>query len=293
MTTMFTGTHCDATDGRLPSSVTYRPAVLDLALVLALGLSAQLFAGQNANRPASASPATAIARAVSGTTSVKSLVLQGTVASGTDGRTGQLTTTVEPFEMKVLLPNHYIRVENRVGFRRVEGFNDNTLIKVFRPLAPDAPLPSVSVDATAELARQRVLAARWVVGILGSLDGALPLAAKPSSTPSTLRVTGPEGFDCSVDLSEGGVPLRLRFEAVAPFYTPPGPGERQFGRKMERAEWTWAFANRKVVDGVQIPHAISIAARSLESDLTTRLEEFTVRSAVINAALTPADFQVK
>jgi hypothetical protein len=252
-----------------------------------------LLAGQNANRPASAAPATAIVQAVSGTTRVKSFVLQGTVASGTDGRTGQLTTTVEPFEIKVLLPNHYIRVENRVGFRRIEGFNDNTLIKVFRPLAPDVPPPSVSVDATAELARQRVLAARWVVGILGSLDGVLPLAAKPSSTPSTLRVTGPESFDCYVDLSDGGVPLRLRFEAVAPFYTPPSPGERQFGRKMERAEWTWTFANRKVVDGVQIPHLISISARSLESNLTTRIEEFTVRSAVINAALTPTDFQLK
>jgi hypothetical protein len=224
---------------------------------------------------------------------VKSFVLLGTVASGTDGRTGQLTTTVEPFEMKVLLPNHYIRVENRSGFRRIEGFNENTLIKLLRPLASDVPPPSLSVDATAELARQRVLAARWVVGILGSLDGILPLAAKPSSTPTTLRVTGPEGFECYVDLSDAGVPLRLRFEAVAPFYTPPSSTERQAGRKMERAEWTWTFANRKAIDGVQIPHTLNIAARSLESNLTTRIEEFTVRSAAINPALTLADFQVK
>ena len=279
MATMFTGTPCVAAFG--------------LALAPALGLSAHLFAGQNTNRPVSASPATAMLRAVSGTTRVKGFVLQGTVASGTDGRTGQLTTAVEPFEMKLLLPNHYIRVENRVGFRRVEGFRDHTLIKVFRPLAPGGPPPSVNVDATAELSRQRVLAARWVVGILGSLDGVLPLAAKPGNTPHTLRVTGPEGFDCYLDLSEGGVPLRLRFEAAAPFYTPPSPGERQAGRKMERAEWTWTFANRKMIDGVQIPHALSIAARSLESDLTTRIEEFTVRTAVINPALTTADFQVK
>jgi hypothetical protein len=234
-----------------------------------------------------------MSRAVAGGTRVKSFVLLGTVASGTDGRTGQLTTTVEPFEMKVLLPNHYIRVENRVGFRRIEGFNENILIKVLRPLAPDLPPPSVSVDETAELARQRVLAARWVIGILGSLDGVLPLAAKPSSTPSTLRVTGPESFDCYVDLSDAGVPQRLRFEAVAPFYTPPAPGERQFGRKMERAEWTWTFANRKMIDRVQIPHTLSIAARSLESNLTTRIEEFTIRTAAINPALTLTDFQVK
>jgi hypothetical protein len=228
-------------------------------------------------------------RAVGAKTTVRALALEGTALVGTDGRTGDLTTQPAPIEIRLLLPAHYLRKEERFGFLRKEGFSHDVSLRDSRPLTPGQEYRPVLVDAN-DAKVQRATAARWALGLLGSTDAYLRLNA--TAVPGSREVLiSADGVEWRVDLaSDSDAPARVRYRAIAPFYTPPAPGERQAARAMEDADWTWTFSDRRAVDGILIPHRVTISARSVTSNRTTRLEEITFARARVNPPLTAADF---
>jgi hypothetical protein len=268
------------------NSQKHRPLVLAALLILALS-----GAGFAQNRGSQA--LTRVQRAVTATTKVTSFLLEGGIRASVDARTGQVKPEPAPFKMLVLLPDHYLRIEDEtIGMRRKNGFAGN------KPLRASTPLKSGVTSSFSQISEsyvpdQRAVAARLLLGILGIVDGPLTLNAQPEGA-STFKVTGADGFESRLDVEPTtGIPMRVRYEGAVFFYTPPAAGEFQAARRSEKAELTWSFSDRRNVGGVLLPHVITLTAKSLTNGQTYTQQEIRLESAQINGALKEADFTAK
>jgi hypothetical protein len=276
--------------GQMPKTLT----LVGCALVTGYLMAAPLD-GQGKASPAEI--ALKMERAVSGVTRVKSLTLEGGIRVGVDTSTGQVTPERAPFEMRVLLPTHYLRVYESL-FRGAsaalhqDGFRGPAPLYASTPLQPGTTSSSSPVG-DAYVSAQRAAAARLWLGVTGMLDGPLTLNAELGGRASTLHVTGPDNFDCHVDVAaDTGTPLQVRYEGSSFFYTPPTEGQRRADQWVDKAEFTLSFADRRPTGGVLVPYLITLTARSLRTDQSYMTEEVRVERARVNPPLTEADFKV-
>ena len=76
----------------------------------------------------------------------------------------------------------------------------------------------------------------------------------------------PQRFDVS-DLDPAtGMPLRVRYIGMIGFMPPFDPTQNMAIDPPERAEVTMTFADRRLIDGVQMPFRVTTTARSLSQD---------------------------
>jgi hypothetical protein len=272
-----------------------KPTVVGTALLLSCAVVLPL-SGQQKARATADQLARKMETAVSGATKVTSLRLEGGIRSNVDTRTGMVRPDPEPVEMRVLFPGHYLRtVQGWDGMLREEGFGGLVPLHASTPVKPGLVVTSsFSQIGPGYLVWQRGVAARLLVGMTGRLDGPLSLQIDPVVADSTLHVTGPDNFDARIDVApDTGMPLRVRYEGSVFFYTPPAEGQRQAAQRVDKAELTLGFADRRPIDGVLVPHHITLTARSLTTGQSYVQEELKFERVQVNPSLTRADFQRK
>jgi hypothetical protein len=195
------------------------------------------------------------------------------------GGTGGAQLKPRSIEIRVLLPDNYLRLDNdsRVLFR--SGFSAGDLLNAATPLQPDVNFSASYGPEQLHVERIRFL--YLTLGMLAYVPAILPLEVRAKG-PDTIEVSVPEGLSALLDLdSSSHLPLRLRYQGDVRFPTPgsllPPPPER--------AEISLHFEDRRVVGGLKLPHRITRKAR----DVT--FEEMIFDKILVNPPLTPKDFR--
>lgn len=210
---------------------------------------------------------------------VRSLSMAGVTLTGMSEPEGPARDAPVPTELKIAFPDRYVRA--RSGMRL--GFDGVTPIHVVPP-----PPPGVRVLRTPVnwVAIQTVPLVRWLIGIFADARGMMDLkiAAAPGD-PHLLLVTGPrmglntgpKNFAARIDLdSATGMPLRVRYLDHLAYGG---------NRRARDVEVMIAFEDRRLVDGLMLPHRI---VRTVEG---VRWEDVRFREVKVNPILTDADFR--
>lgn len=229
-------------------------------------------------------------RAVAGNVNVKSLALEGSRASAPQLRSVPPLAPVERVEVLYLLPAHYRQLLVNPSMMSYRGFSRDAPLSGAKALQQnvhaDAGTPAVNFVET-----QRVVAARLAFGILGGAGGIMAVTASAAGA-NIWHLVGPNNFDCLLDLDPAtGMPLRVRYTGMIGFMPPFDPTQKQWrSDPPERAEVTMTFADRRLIDGVQVPFRVTTTARSLSTGRQEIREELRFEQVRVNPPLTPADF---
>jgi len=232
--------------------------------------------------PSSAETALASAREALGgarVTGVRSLLLQG--ESQTLNLVKSQLSPPALLEIRVLLPDHYLRIEQTETIEQRWGFRGQDVLNAIKPLKPD-----VSVGGSwgpEQIKTERYAIARLVLGLLARPD--MVPGLRPTATGrSSVTFEAPDGFAATLELdTTTHVPVRLRYRASVRL--PPPPGQPIAGLPPSSdAEVTFTFDDRRAVAGVLLPHRVTTTAK----DFT--LSQLRFQKILVNPSLTSSDF---
>lgn len=221
---------------------------------------------------------------------LKSLVLKGMARTGFNGVTGEPNATGHSIEIRMLLPDHYLRIDSDGRLERRAGFGGGTLLNQWRALRPDVDFrASWPAD---QIMLERQTCARLLLGMLALKDPALGVRVVAESTDDdmrTLELVGHTGFSARLDLQRPSlVPLRLRVNEDVRFPVAMSAAQKRAGvpplPSPERAEVVWLFEDRRVVSGLNLPHRFKRVARNVV------LEDWRIDGIVVNPPLRQTDF---
>jgi hypothetical protein len=229
-------------------------------------------------------------RAVSGSVTVKSLALEGSRGTGTELMKVPPSAPGGRVELLFLFPEQYRQMFVNPSMMSYRGFSRDVPLLGAKAIQSDVTV-NAGTPAVNFVDTQRVVAARLLFGILGDAGGIMRVTATPAG-PGTWHLVGANDFDCLIDLDRAtGVPLRVRYTDMVGFLPPYDPAEKQWhSDPPERAEVTITFADRRSVDGIQIPFRVTTTARSLSTGRQNVREEVRFERVRVNPPLTPADF---
>jgi len=210
---------------------------------------------------------------------VKSLLLQGESQALNLANSQMSPPTL--LEIRVLLPDHYLRIDMTETIERRSGFSGGTVLNAIKPLKPD-----VNVSGSwgpEQIKTERYTIARLILGLLARgdvLQGLRPAAA----TGNTITFEAPEGFVATLELDgPTRVPVRLRYRSFVRF--PPPGGQPIMGPPPGTdADVTIAFSERRAVGGVLLPHRITTTAKEFT------LSDLRFHKIVVNPGFTREDF---
>ena len=180
-------------------------------------------------------------------------------------------------EIRILLPDSYLRIDTAPFGRRLNGVSGNTAINLTeRANGHTAQDPS---DARALLFADRTQLARMMLGVAAYTSPALPVALSTRDTPQAMPgPSDPLGIDATGDHGFEGFIARLVLDARS-----RTPGRVVFWDG-DRSVLTTTFANRKSVGGMKAPYSIVTTAGERIVD------EMLFDEVVVNPKLTKADF---
>jgi hypothetical protein len=210
---------------------------------------------------------------------VKSLLLQG--ESQALNLANSQMSPPSLLEIRVLLPDHYLRIDMTETIERRSGFSGETVLNAIKPLKPD-----VNVSGSwgpEQIKTERYTISRLILGLLARTDVLQGL--RPSgASGDTITFEAPDGFAATLELhGSTRVPVRLRYRSFVRF--PPPAGQPIVGPPPGAdAEVTIAFSERRPVGGVLLPHRITTTAK----DYT--LSDLRFHKIVVNPKFTPEDF---
>lgn len=210
--------------------------------------------------------------------SVTSLVMKGTVrVSMPDGGPPE-----RGVELRLLLPDQYVRIETTKDWVKRSGFSGKTLLTEIRAQGQTNRPPA---NLWASLLRgERGRFARLLLGV-GSIvtpevwltirqptgptqaprfEGAHAIA---TGAPNVLEATAEGNFMARVFYAASGVPLRVEYEA-------------------SRRQIVTAFGDRRSVGALRLPHTMTTTVDGMP------FEEITLSEIVVNAPLSASDFQI-
>jgi hypothetical protein len=220
---------------------------------------------------------------------LKALVLYGTARVGFNGVTGELLPP-HPVEVRILLPDNYLRIDQDEDVVRRAGFSGAFLLNQWTPRRPDVRVSTRFGPEAMQL--ERLECARLVVGLLAETETGLSLQVRGTASragDATVHLVGPHAFSAFLDFEATGAPWQLRYAASVTFPRPLTPEEKKLGvpppRPPEKAEVTLAFEDRRVVGGLALPHRVRRSAREI------LLEELRFERIAVNPPLTLADFR--
>ena len=207
------------------------------------------------------------------------LVMKGTVvvSAGDDGPASRA------IEMRVMLPDQYVRIETSGAWAKRSGFSGKMLLTEIRN---GSEIDRPPVTMTAPLLRaERGRLARLLLGV-GSLATPeiwltlrQPMGVKELgsafetgrttnvSSARVLEASARDGFAATAHYDAAGVPLRVEYEA-------------------NRRRIVTTFADRRKVGTLMLPHKITTTLDGMP------LEEITLTEITLNPALTKDDFQI-
>jgi hypothetical protein len=224
---------------------------------------------------------------------LKSLVLEGTIQN-LNHNTGVLGPE-ERLEIRILLPDNYLRIVRDSRVLRTYGFSGTTVLRSMRPIAPGPFTARLAPDPVA-LAADRATLARLMLGMVGDTATALALTIRTATLPDgarALEASGADGFTAWLDLAPGSpVPLQLRFDADVSFPVEGGT-ERNLGHARVasmpprvNAEVALMFEDRRLVGGLRLPHRIRRVSRGVT------FEDIRLERVIVNPPLTAKDFEM-
>ena len=188
---------------------------------------------------------------------------------GEDGT--MLEATVE---IRVLLPDHYLRIDSGTFGRRLTGYAGRTTLD--RGERADGRAAIDSRDTTAVLQTNRAALARLMLGIATFTSQEMPVELRTHGTPVEMPVVaeslwidavGNEGFAARLVLdAKSRAPIRVAF----------------WGGK--RIVWTTTFTDRRSTGGMRAPYSIVTTAGDRIVD------ELMFDEVVVNPSLSKADF---
>ncbi len=248
--------------------------------VVAISIASSVLAA--AQRPQSASEAVASAREALGGThvdAVKALLLQGESRALNLANSQMSPPTL--LEIRILMPDHYVRIERTESMERRSGFSGQTVLNAIKPLKPD-----VNVSGSwgpEQIKTERNTVARLLLGALvrsDMLQGLRPVSA----SGHTIAFEAPDGFAATLELDAATrIPVRLTYRSFVRF--PPPSGQPITGPPPGTdADVTVTFGERRAVAGVLLPHRITTTAKELA------LSELRFHKIVVNSGLTRDDF---
>lgn len=201
--------------------------------------------------------------------SVTSLVLTGT-ARVSAGDEGPPERTVE---IRILLPDRYVRIETAGDWSKRTGFSGPALLTRITKAGTATTPPADIVPALLRAERARF--ARLLLGIASLTTPEVPLmlrqapgsgdAAGPGTTRVLEAVNAQESFLARVFFDAAALPLRVEYGANA--------------RRISTA-----FADRRKTGALLLPHAITTTLDGMP------LEDIRLSAIAINPPLTKADF---
>jgi hypothetical protein len=187
---------------------------------------------------------------------------------------GMIAATVE---IRILLPDHYLRIDTAPFGRRLNGVAGNTGINLTeRANGQIAQDPS---DARNLLFADRSQLARLMLGLAAYTSPALPVALSTRDTPQAMPgPSDPLGIDATGDHGFEGFIARLVLDAKS-----RTPGRVVFWDG-DRTVLTTAFADRRSTGGMKAPYSIVTTAGERIVD------EMLFDEVTVNPKLTKADF---
>jgi hypothetical protein len=210
---------------------------------------------------------------------VKSLVLQG--ESQTVNLANSQMNPPALLEIRVLLPDRYLRIDMTETIEQRSGFSGETVLNAIKPRKPD-----VNVGGSwgpEQIKTERYAIARLMLGLLARTDmlqGLRPAAANADS----IAFEAPDGFAATLELDPSTrAPVRLLYRSFVRFPPPAGQPIKGLPPGTD-ADVTIAFSERRAVGGVLLPHRITTTAREFT------LSDLRFHKIVVNTALAPEDF---
>jgi hypothetical protein len=178
-----------------------------------------------------------------------------------DGATESGTT-----EIKVLLPDRYLRVDSTPGVTRYSGFDRNVLLSAIKGGDSTSTLPE-AIRAAALLSERRRLG-YLMIGATTYVSADLSPIIYSAGYGADGRVV--EAIDGNRDFL-----LRLVF------------GESMLPTRLEFPGGTMTFADRRVADGLQMPFRITTTGGG-----GRLVDEITFDSIRVNSDLSGSDFRI-
>lgn len=203
-------------------------------------------------------------------TSVTSLVMKGTarVSAGDDG------PPERSVEIRILLPDQYVRIETGKDWSKRSGFSGNTLLTtITKNGVVDAP-PANVVPALLRAEKWRF--ARMLLGIasMATPEVWLNVRQAPGSGQignargaRVLEAASRDNFLARIFYDAASMPERVEYEA-------------------NRRRISTSFSDRRKVGQLLLPHTIATTLDGMP------LEEMKFSEIVVNPPLTKGDFQI-
>jgi hypothetical protein len=181
-------------------------------------------------------------------------------------------------EIRILLPDNYLRIDTAPFGRRLNGLSGGTGINLTeRANGQTTQDPS---DSRNLLFGDRAQLARLMLGVAAYTSPALPVALSTRDTPQAMPgPSDPLGIDATGDHGFEGFVARLILDAKSP----RTPGRVVFW-DADHTVLTTTFANRKSVGGMKAPYSIITTAGE------TIVDEMLFDEVAVNPKLTKADF---
>lgn len=191
------------------------------------------------------------------TTPLRTLRLVGRVRSGIDTVTAAPLQAFKHVDVRLALPDNYIRVEDDGQVRRTTGFIGARGILDIEALDPRVRVGHGTPDA--DYRRQmRLEIARLLLGMLGDAGGTLPVTSAPHPTrASSVRLRMADLWH-ELDLDPvDSMPRVLRYMDTVAVWRPLLPTDRQTGisqrMHQELTEVSLTFDHRREFGQLRIP----------------------------------------
>jgi hypothetical protein len=180
-------------------------------------------------------------------------------------------------EIRVLLPDHYLRIDTAPFGRRLNGVSGNTAVNLIeRANGQTTQDPS---DAKTLLFADRSQLARLMLGVAAYTSPALPVALSTRDTPQAMPgPSDPLGIDATGDHGFEGFVARLVLDAKS-----RTPGRVVFW-DADRTVLTTAFTERRSTGGMKAPYSIVTTAGDRIVD------ELVFDEVAVNPKLSKTDF---
>lgn len=180
-------------------------------------------------------------------------------------------------EIRILLPDHYLRIDTAPFGRRLNGVAGNTAINLTE--RANGQMTQDPSDARTLLFADRAQLARLMLGVAAYTSPALPLALSTRDTPQAMPgPSDPLGIDVTGDHGFEGFIARLMLDAKS-----RAPGRVVFWDG-DRTVLTTAFSDRRSTGGMKAPYSIVTTAGE------RILDEMLFDEVAVNPKLTKADF---
>jgi hypothetical protein len=218
--------------------------------------------------------------------------LRGTVRH-VNIRTGVLGPE-EAFELRVSLPDRYVRIEKGPLLLRQEGYRGTEVLNRWVP--QQKTVTFISNVASNQLEIERLKCARLALGIFAETRTGLDIQAASADRRGgsiVLRMSGRDGFASDLELNaQTLLPERIAYDGEVPFPRSKSAQEQEKGPPQmaimppaEKARIVLHFDDRLPAGGFVVPRRI----RKVSKDIL--FEEVVIAEAKINPAFADADFK--